>query len=380
MKPLDVFKARDRAKRPAVQKLTLILVSVVAWCSLIFGFGLAPLAPSQEPTGPSAVTSAQFNLEAPVDFSSRKPAPLPISASRIGHISRTIRAVEESCLVAGMSDTSTQNRAALSELFKVIALSRLGNRLLQTSRDRRVLVCFDETTDLMAYYRAGIRLIGLKPDLKPGNLVAYLAHELSHVPQHSVYSDNRYFSAADLILLRRMREAAAEALSTRISWQLRRNGYSAAWDLKRRDPFYGDIVEAFNLTIAQGKPPDQELQATKRAFDAWFMRPIRLDVYDHMTITHLNRISGDPLGLMPPRLRLSHGFLAGLTQMEDGQFVSPSARPSLTDPFYSGNISSDNMSRLIDILDATNDAEGVGETSDAAIGGKSSGDSRNSSN
>ena len=106
------------------------------------------------------------------------------------------------------------------------------------------------------------------------------------------------------------------------------------------------------------------------------MRPVRLDLYDRMTITHLNQISSDPLGLVPTRRRLTHQFLVGLTQMEDGQFVTGSARLSLTDPFYSGNISSDNMSRLIEILNATKGVEEAGETSDALIGSESLENSR----
>ena len=256
----------------------------------------------------------------------------------------------------------------LSRLFRIIYNSPLGRELLRNAQERRVLVCFDGTTDLMAYYRAGTRLIGLKPHPKLGILVAYLAHELSHVPQHAVYSDNRYFPAGDLILLRRLREATAEALSTRVAWQLRQSGFPSAWTQKRRDPFYGDIVEAFGLAMVRAGPPGNEMEATKAAFDTWFMSPARLDVYDRMTIGHLERISGDSLGLVPPRRALTHEFLLGLTHMTDGNFVAEFSRLPLTDPFYSGNISARNMSHLDRILEEADQPIETQGISDAMIG------------
>lgn len=370
MKPLDVPRAIDRFRLTA-RTWQVAAVSASVACGLLFAESLlGSKSESKETIKPPKLVGAQHNRPGSSHRGSAVPNPLLISVSRHNRISRFIENVNDSCLLVGTIDTSTRMRAALSNLQEIVTRSPLGASLLRGAENRRVLVCFDGSTDLMAYYRAGVRLIGLKPSLKTGNLVAYFAHELSHVPQHSIYSDNRYFSAADLILLRRVREAAAEAISTRVTWQLKQNGYASAWDLKRQDPFYGDIVRAFQREISLGPSPARELEATKRAFDAWFMRPTRLDLYDQMTIAHLDRISGDTIGLVPPRRRLTHRFLVGLTQMGNARFVTTSANLSLTDPFYSGNVSLKNKSRLIEILQSAERPEEAGAdgTSDAAIG------------
>ena len=350
----------ERSARPRLARLLAVLVALGA-----LGFGMADGTPTQPLTHGDQRQSQETTLG---HSALAELAPLHISPWRRERVARFIEDIDESCLVAGMIDIGTPSKWAISHLFRVISRSDLGQQLLRTAQARNVLVCFDANTNLMAYYRAGSRLIGLKPDLKTGSLIAYLAHELSHVPQHSAYSDNRYYPPRDLILLRRIREASAEAFSTRIAWQLKQKGYRSAWNLKRRDPFYGDIVRAFEREMARDNTLETEIRATRAAFDTWFLVPARLDVYDRMTIAHLERISGDPLGLVPPRRALTHGFLIGLGHMADGNFADQSPHLSLVDPFYSGNISANNLDHLSEILNAAGRGEEISTVSDAFIG------------
>ncbi len=96
----------------------------------------------------------------------------------------------------------------------------------------------------------------------------------------------------------------------------------------------------------------------RAAFDQWFTASARIDLYDRMTIDHLERISGDDLGLVEPRRSLSHGFLLGIGYMGGWNYLAASTGRMLTDPFYAGRISSDNAGLLEQLL------QGAGEDPD----------------
>jgi hypothetical protein len=246
------------------------------------------------------------------------------------------------CLPAGTSDRSTRERAELSRVFGILSRSAVGREILSAAELRNVHICIDHDTKLLAYYFADMRVVGLSSGLSQGGRIVFLAHELAHVPQHPVYSDNRYFSPGDLVLLRRMREAGAEAAATLIAWQLRQNGYAEAWDAKMNSP-YKDVALAFETAFSaatggRGGDEQRELAATRAAFDRWFQAPWRLKVYDRMTVAHLERISGDRMGLVAPRRRLTHGFLRGIARLHRRDFLSEPSGHDLTDRYYSGNL------------------------------------------
>ena len=275
-----------------------------------------------------------------------------LGPGRLERILHRVADAPDACLKAGSVDRRSAQKAELSRLFDILAKSELARSLMQRAGRRGVYVCADPTTELLGYYLAGLRLIGLNPRLSEGQKIAFLAHELSHVPQHGTYSDNRYFPAGDLILLRRVREAAAEALATRIVWQLHTAGYPEAWNEKLADRFYGDIAQAFAAARLAIPTPLGELIATRAAFDRWFMVPDRLDLYDRMTVDHLRRISGDHIGLVSPRKALSHSFLAGIARLADGDPLFSTMGRRLTDDYYRGQISIRNAALLECILES----------------------------
>ena len=284
----------------------------------------------------------------------------PLSLSGVGQLGpgrwerilHRIADAPDACLRAGSVDRRSAQKAELSRLFETLAKSRMARTLMHRAGRSGVYVCADPATDLLGYYLAGLRLIGLNPRLSEGQKIAFLAHELSHVPQHDTYSDNRYFPAGDLILLRRVREAAAEALSTRIAWQLRAAGYPEAWNEKAADRFYGDIARAFAAARLAIPTPLGELIATRAAFDRWFAVPGRLDLYDRMTVDHMRRISADHIGLVSPRKALSHAFLSGIAQLADGNLLFSTMGRRLTDDYYRGQISVRNAALLECILES----------------------------
>ena len=247
------------------------------------------------------------------------------------------------CLLAGETELAGtgSKRAELHRLFQIIGTSATGRAVLSRARRQGVHVCIDSETDLLAYYFAGRRMVGVRASLTQGGKIAFLAHELAHVPQHPTYSDNRYFPPADLILLRRVREAAAEAVSIRIAWELREGGESAAWDAKLAAA-YGDMAREFRAAITAA----DLTVATRAAFDHWFEAPWRRDDYDQMTLAHLARISQDRLGLVPPRYALSHDFLADIAWIEGRNFLTESGVRLLIDPAYGGRLSEGNARSL----------------------------------
>jgi hypothetical protein len=241
---------------------------------------------------------------------------------------------------AGDHDGASAGRAELSRLFGIIGASATGRAVLERARRRGVHVCIDRETDLLAYYFAGRRIAGVKAALPQGGKIAFLAHELAHVPQHPAYSDNRYYPPADLILLRRVREAAAEAVAIRIAWELREGGYEAAWNAKLTTA-YADMARAFARAADAGGRANLR-RPTRAAFDLWFEAPWRRNAYDRMTLAHLARISQDRLGLVPPREALSHDFLAAINRAEGRDFLAETGTRPLTGPAYGGGMSDDN--------------------------------------
>jgi hypothetical protein len=274
-----------------------------------------------------------------------------LGPGRLERILGQVANAADACLKAGTIDRRSAQKAELSRLFETLSESALGRDLLERAGRKDVYVCADPATDLLGYYLARTRLIGLNPTLSEGQKVAFLAHELSHVPQHDAYSDNRYFPAHDLILLRRVREATAEALATWITWQLHEAGHPAAWNDKKSDDFYGDIVRAFAVECERDPTARGERAAARAAFDRWFAAPARLNLYDRMTVDHLRRVSSDHMGLVSPRKELTHEFLGGIARLGGENFLFVTRGARLTEPYYAGKLSVRNAALLERILE-----------------------------
>ncbi len=300
------------------------------------------------------------------DTAASRGEPLPVSAAalrplapeawlgmgslgtrRLERLVGRIEGANEHCMRAGTRDRRSRAKDRLTRLFELLSKSATARGLIDTAWRRNVVVCSDGKTNLLAYYVAGLRLVGVNSRLTEAQQVVFLAHELSHIPQHPVYSDDRRFSASDLILLRRAREAAAEALATCILWELRETGYSEAWNTKRLDNFYGDIAQ--NFSAARGSGGDI-LAAMRAAYNQWFAKKARRRLYDGMTVEHLARISEDAVGLVSPVRVLDHDFLREIGSTSRGNYLATRSGRLLTDVYYTGGLSFDHTAQVESLL------------------------------
>ncbi len=333
---------RFRPRRPALALGFAGLIGVMA----VSGAGLMTAS------GPNPGGAERAKASPESALSGYRPGGLDVRTAGRALAARA-EAIEGCVALTGAGRLQPTGGRATSEplgaLIGILTKSATARAIIDQVRTRRVHVCLDAETDLLAYYFSDLGVIGVNERLSEGGRIAFLAHELGHVPQHPRYSDNRYFPARDLVLLRRVREAAAEAMASRIAWELRTAGHPEAWETKSTGP-YRDVAHAFAVVARRHPGPDGLQVATRAAFDRWFVARWRRDVYDRMTLDHLQRISADNIGLVPPRRRLSARFLVGIAALDGGNFLAEADGPLLTDAYYAGRVSNRNTARLNRLL------------------------------
>jgi hypothetical protein len=248
------------------------------------------------------------------------------------------------CLPSGGGALSTAAQRAIATGVSVLAQSPLGAWLIGEAAARLVLICQDPNTDLAGYYRAQMRLIGLFQQLPDPARIMFLAHELAHVPQHPRFSNDPRFGADGVLTLHRIREAAAEAVATRVLWQLRTRGHPEPWRHKLASA-YGDIARAFAQAM-EGHGDATELRATRAAFDQWFERPGRVNSYDARLLGFFAIAPDERARLEHPTRTLSDEFLRGIGWYGGETFLPPAAGPALTDRYYTGRLSPANAARF----------------------------------
>jgi hypothetical protein len=330
-------------------------LSVAATCRHIAKIALAGWLALAAVALPAASAGAESTPGSLASNQQRQTLVPALEPGRMVRIRRIIADPDQACLAAGAPAGTAPAQIAIDRAAGAIETSPLGAWLLRQARARRVLICLDPTTGLAAYYRAEIRLIGIQTGLAAAAKAVFLAHELAHVLQHPGYSNNRSFPVHDLVLMHRMREATAEAIATRVLWQMRARGRSEPWEAKLRTG-YRDIAGAFASAMAGGDAATQELRATRAAFDRWFAWSERLRQYDDHMLDHLERIARDRQGLIPPQRTLTDGFLRGITRYAGETFLDTDMERPLTDPHYRSGLSAENAARLARIDDGSEPA------------------------
>jgi len=264
------------------------------------------------------------------------------------------------CVATGTAPVPVVRRGEPDGLLDTLRHSPTARHLLREAARRGVRVCLDGATELLAYYYADRKTVGVSTALTEGARIVFLAHELAHVPQHPAFSDDRRLAPRDLVLLRRLREAAAEAVATRVAWELRQAGFDAAWREKRRSA-YRDVAEAFAESLAgqDGGAAEALTGATRAAFDQWFRAAWRLRVYDRMTLAHLVRVAREDWGPVPVRRVLDDAFLRRIGQIGGTQFLAGADRKPLTDPFYAGRLLPRDAAAIARFLEATHRGAGT---------------------
>jgi hypothetical protein len=244
---------------------------------------------------------------------------------------------------------ATRAQAQLDAALQSVRQSELGQWLVQIAKARDVVVCVDHETTLEAHYRSYLGLLGLNSRLDAAGKIVFLAHELAHVPQHPRFSNNRNFSPRDMLLLQRTREAAAEAVATRVLWQLREQGLETPWQRKLTTAYH-DIARAFEASVTYAPESTGELEATRRAFLQWFEADWRLDTYDDLMMTTLARIAQDSIGLVPASRRLSDPYLQGIAHYGFDNFLQEGDGQRLIDHFQNRGLSPERRAKLETIL------------------------------
>ncbi|MGI9490629.1 MAG: DUF6782 family putative metallopeptidase [Geminicoccaceae bacterium] len=253
----------------------------------------------------------------------------------------------------------TEAQRQLEATLQQIRQSDIGDWLVQFAAARKVTICLDHATRLEAHYRSHLGLLGLSARLGPAGRVVFLAHELAHVPQHPQFSNNRRFSPRDMLLLQQVREAAAEAIATRVLWQLSQKGISAPWQAKLTTAYH-DIAESFERAMDDGEGVADELWATRSAFHHWFDADWRREIYDDLMFKTLARIADDPIGLIPTSRQLSDGYLRGVADYAGQSFLIRGDGQTLIRKFRTRGLPADGQARLDAILAKTKNKAGRG--------------------
>jgi hypothetical protein len=252
------------------------------------------------------------------------------------------------CLPSAGGSLSTDAQRAIATGVALLAESPLGAWLIGEAAANMVLICHDPNTELAGYYRAPMRLIGLFQQLPDPARIMFLAHELAHVPQHPRFSNDLGFGAHAVLVVHRIREAAAEAVATRVLWQLRARGHAGPWQHKLASA-YGDIALAFEAAM-DGAGAAAEPRATRAAFDQWFARPGRVHSYDARMLGFIAQAEDDRARPEHPTRGLSDDFLRDIGWYGGETFLPPGEGPPLTDAYYARGLSPANAARLEAIL------------------------------
>ncbi len=272
----------------------------------------------------------------------------------IEDVDRNCMPIVEQMSTLGLSSESRE-QLQLREAVETVQKSEIGSWLLKFAADQQVLICVDHTTHLEAHYRSHLRVIGLSSRLSSAGRVVFLAHELAHVPQHPKFSNNRRLSPMDMLLLQRTREAAAEAIATRVLWQLRGQGMEAPWHEKLTTA-YRDIANAFEAKMAESQSNQRELSATRSAFHQWFEASWRLEIYDNLMIKTLSRIANESAGLAPSSLKLSEDYLVGIADYAGRSFLLNGDGQLLIKSFRAHNLPAKLRAQLDEMLARTGNA------------------------
>lgn len=339
--------------QPLARLIGCIGIAAIAALSLGLFLGLAPPA------------RAERQASEPIPGPSSGQAALSLRMKRIKTL---IPDWQHRCMDIEGGAAVTSRQQALQQAITQLRKSDLGSWLADQAAGRSVLICLDSETDLEAYYRAHLHLIGLNARLGPAGRLVFLAHELAHVPQHPRFSNNRRFSPKDMLLLHRVREATAEAIATRVLWQLRGLGIEAPWQAKL-DTAYGDIADLFEASIGRGDGEAAELWATRSAFHHWFEADWRLDVYDDLMLKTLARIADDHIGILPSSRWLSDNYLRDMSNYDGQSFLIKGDGRTLMGAFGLSWPASGNQARLDMILGRTQVGQAVPSEKARAIEG-----------
>lgn len=174
-----------------------------------------------------------------------------------------------------------------------------GKALIGFVRDQKDLrfSLDDMEKGLHGYYEPNLEIVYLDKNNTDAELTATLIHELVHVYQQANGATSRLEDGKDVHFTMAMEltaEAGAEAISTHIAHEMKRNGAPEIWDAYQISfPEYADMGIAYQDTydedIKTKKHEDAAQFATEMAYEQYFQAQWRLDYYNLKTLTQAVR-------------------------------------------------------------------------------------------
>lgn len=223
----------------------------------------------------------------------------------------------EACLWPGAAP-ATDNAAALAALLdRIEALAPQPDLLIAAWKRSGAALCLsDQPMEARGYFEPGGNRIVLRRDLPEGARLAILIHELRHVEQLSRgFCPSTNLDMQEAARLVFAMEADAQAITTLYAWQLRQQGFPAAWEALLKIAHYADITQRFAAAMAEHG--DIGI-ATAFAFDQWYQSDWRTEAYYISGCSdHLDRLEEEKR--LPGYDTLPEGYFAQLCRLPSGR-------------------------------------------------------------
>lgn len=246
----------------------------------------------------------------------------------------------------GQRNYSTPSKADLTRLMNELRRSPTGAWLLDEAQKAGIRIVYDNKTEYAGYYESETKLVAVEAPLTErgnlrrgvdrGYLLLTLAHELRHAWQDAQgpFLDEQHWRPRDAVLINRLIEADAEAISAQVAYELKLAGDSRAWDSKKGA--YEDMHRVYRRAIRADEAAARDGRAMRAAFDQWFHGKSRVEFYDLSILdaweeTMRKRSGAPPFTAPAPKA----DFMAKLGTVPGyPNYLSTTQGPALDDPAY----------------------------------------------
>ncbi|MCB9991170.1 MAG: hypothetical protein H6867_07290 [Rhodospirillales bacterium] len=179
--------------------------------------------------------------------------------------------------------------------------------------------------------------------LNDDNIIQALAHEAQHLMHHINHLGNPDFwpSDEDHCLIRRVQEADAQRMATRISCLLKRIGDDGPYREVQKTEF-AHMLNPFEATAEEDEAALYDGRADRAAFDSWFTNNANLRFYDRDAVTNqvsfLKKIIWDsPNHTIRPGT-LTEEWLHRIGDLSPVNYMTLPGTPSVLSEHYRRNI------------------------------------------
>ena len=245
----------------------------------------------------------------------------------------------------GPRSYATPSKADLTRLVNELRRSPTGAWLLDEAQKAGIRIVYDNKTDYAGYYDRDLKLVAVEAPLTTrgnlrrgidrGYLLLTLAHELRHAwqDQQGAFLQETHWRPRDAILLNRLIEADAEAISAQVAHELNLTGDPRAWNSSKGD--YEDMHRVYRKALKADPAAANDGRAMRAAFDQWFLQRPRVEFYDMSILDAweetLRKAPGVPFTATKPQA----DFMAKLGHVPGyPNYLSTTPGPALDSPQY----------------------------------------------